>query len=63
VLRNYYDEFAMVPSLKVLIKTIQDQYGVGHADRRRLYKLFPKGPSKQGSRIAGVPEPVDGTAC
>ena len=63
VLRAYYDEFATVPSLKVLIKAIQDEYGSCQSDRRRLYRLFPKGPSKQGSRIAGVPEPVDCSAC
>jgi len=62
-LRSFYFEFGVTPMVKILMKHMANEVGVEHVNREYLYKLFPKGPSRQGSRIAGLPEPqgcIDG---
>ncbi|MBI5042080.1 MAG: TusE/DsrC/DsvC family sulfur relay protein [Gammaproteobacteria bacterium] len=62
-LRSFYFEFGVTPMVKILMKHMADEVGAERASREHLYKLFPKGPSRQGSRIAGLPEPqgcIDG---
>lgn len=62
-LRSFYFEFGVTPMVKILMKHLANELGVENMDREYLYKLFPKGPSRQGSRIAGLPEPqgcIDG---
>jgi tRNA 2-thiouridine synthesizing protein E len=43
--------------VKILMKYMAEDIGPEHASKEYLYRLFPKGPSRQGSRIAGLPEP------
>jgi tRNA 2-thiouridine synthesizing protein E len=43
--------------VKLLIKHMAEEHGKDSANEEKLYKLFPGGPSRQGSRIAGLPEP------
>lgn len=62
-LRGFYFEFGVTPMVKILMKHMADELGIDRASREHLYKLFPGGPSRQGSRIAGLPEPqgcIDG---
>lgn len=56
-LRAFYFEFGITPMVKILMKHMAEEVGADRASREHLYKLFPKGPSRQGSRIAGLPEP------
>jgi tRNA 2-thiouridine synthesizing protein E len=56
-LRQFYFEFGISPMVKILRKHMADEFGPERASRERLYVLFPKGPARQGSRIAGLPEP------
>lgn len=58
-LRWFYKEYAISPMVKVLMKELEKKYGVEKASRQYLYELFPHGPSKQGTRIAGLPKPHD----
>ena len=62
-LREFYFEFGITPMVKILMKHMAEELGPEKASRDYLYRLFPKGPSRQGSRIAGLPEPqgcIDG---
>lgn len=63
-LRRYYSEFGIAPNVRALSKAIAAEFGDGKASRKYLYTLFPLGPSRQGCRIAGLPQPndcIDGT--
>jgi len=59
-LMNYLrDEFinngGNQPNTRAIIKTMADKWG-SKPTQKDLYELFPKDPSKQGGRIAGLPE-------
>lgn len=56
-LREFYFTYGVTPMVKILMKYMAEDIGPEQASRENLYKLFPKGPSRQGSRIAGLPEP------
>jgi tRNA 2-thiouridine synthesizing protein E len=56
-LRKFYFEYGVVPMVRLLMKYMKDHCGAEKSSEAYLYKLFPKGPSRQGSRIAGLPTP------
>lgn len=62
-LRWFYFEYGITPMVKILMKYLGEERGLAQASREHLYALFPRGPSRQGARIAGLPEPqgcIDG---
>ena len=56
-LRKFYFEYGVTPMVRLLMKYIKEQLGPEKSSEQYLYKLFPAGPSRQGSRIGGLPEP------
>lgn len=58
-LRSYYSEYGLAPNVRLLMKSITKKLGADKGSRKYLYGLFPKGPSRQGCRIAGLPKPND----
>jgi len=56
-LRNFYFKYGQVPMVRLLMKHMHDDYDQQRVSSEYLYNLFPGGPSRQGSRIAGLPEP------
>jgi len=56
-LREFYFTYGITPMVKILMKYMAEDIGPERASKEHLYRLFPKGPSRQGSRIAGLPEP------
>ena len=56
-LRKFYFEYGVVPMVRLLMKYMKEQCGPEKSSEGYLYELFPKGPSRQGSRIAGLPAP------
>ncbi len=56
-LRKFYFQYGITPMVKLLMKHMRNQLGAEKSSKDYLYKLFPAGPSRQGSRIAGLPEP------
>ncbi|MDJ0657068.1 MAG: TusE/DsrC/DsvC family sulfur relay protein [Xanthomonadales bacterium] len=57
-LRDYYEEFAMAPPIRLLLKAVAARLGQDKGQSRYLYRLFPEGPAKQACRYAGLPKPV-----
>jgi len=58
ILRDYYAEYGIEPPMRALVKEIKLRGGEAFASSLELYRLFPEGPVKQGSRYAGLPIPV-----
>lgn len=56
-LRTFYFQYGIAPMVKLLMKHLQKKLGIEKGSHDNLYKLFPAGPARQGSRIAGLPEP------
>lgn len=56
-LREFYFTYGVSPMVKILMRYMAEDLGPEKASREHLYQLFPKGPARQGSRIAGLPEP------
>ena len=56
-LRKFYFSYGVSPMVKLLMSHLAREVGEQKGSREYLYSLFPAGPSRQGSRIAGLPEP------
>ena len=56
--REFYLEFKTSPAIRMLVKAMANKFGEEKGNSRYLYRLFPKGPAKQATKIAGLPKPV-----
>lgn len=56
--RNFYLEFNTSPAIRMLVKAMGQKYGEEKGNSRYLFRLFPDGPAKQATKIAGLPKPV-----
>lgn len=57
--RDFYLEFNTSPAIRMLVKAMANKFGEDKGNSRYLYRLFPKGPAKQATKIAGLPKPVN----
>ncbi|MCX7149500.1 MAG: TusE/DsrC/DsvC family sulfur relay protein [Rhodocyclales bacterium] len=58
-LREKYKEDGHTPSLRNLIKGLQEDGGMPEADSGLLFELFPDGgAAKQGCKVGGLPQPL-----
>ena len=56
--REFYEQFNTSPAIRALVKAMQNKYGKDKITSRYLYRLFPDGPAKQATKIAGLPKPA-----
>src|SRR5471030_1718847 len=56
--REFYLEFNTSPAIRMLVKAMGQNYGEEKGNSRYLFRLFPEGPAKQATKIAGLPKPV-----
>jgi tRNA 2-thiouridine synthesizing protein E len=56
--RQFYLEFNTSPAMRILVKAMAQQLGADKGNSKYLFMLFPQGPAKQATRIAGLPKPA-----
>ena len=56
--RGFYQEFNTSPAIRLLVKAMAEKFGPEKGSSKYLFLLFPEGPAKQATRIAGLPKPA-----
>ncbi|WP_392553169.1 TusE/DsrC/DsvC family sulfur relay protein [Orbus wheelerorum] len=56
--RDFYLEYKTSPAIRALVKSMEKKFGPEKGNSRYLYRLFPEGPAKQATKLAGLPKPV-----
>ncbi|WP_115718539.1 TusE/DsrC/DsvC family sulfur relay protein [Gallaecimonas mangrovi] len=56
--RDFYSEYKTSPAVRLLVKSVKEKYGPEKGNSPYLFKLFPEGPAKQATKIAGLPKPA-----
>lgn len=51
----YFNHSGEQPNTRTIVKAMSEKWGKS-IGQKEVYDLFPKDPSKQGGRIAGLPE-------
>jgi tRNA 2-thiouridine synthesizing protein E len=52
---EFFNNSENFPNTRTIVKAMSEKWGE-KIDQKALYELFPRDPSKQGGRIAGLPE-------
>lgn len=56
--RDFYQQYRTSPAIRLLVKAMAEQFGAEKGNSKYLFLLFPEGPAKQATRIAGLPKPA-----
>lgn len=55
--REYYEDYNIPPPMRMVMRVFKRAFGDENANSRYLYQLFPGGPTRTASKIAGLPKP------
>lgn len=58
ILTAHYEAYGVETPMRMLVRKLRERGAPDLASSRALYRLFPEGPVRQGSRYAGLPIPV-----
>lgn len=58
LVRDFYQEYKTSPAIRMLVKALAQKFGEEKGNSRYLQRLFPDGPAKQATKIAGLPKPA-----
>lgn len=58
LVRDFYQEYQTSPAIRMLVKAMAQKFGEEKGNSRYLQRLFPEGPAKQATKIAGLPKPA-----
>lgn len=58
LLRQYYEQYALSPNTRLLIKTIQHQLGAEKGNSLNVMRLFTGKPAPLATKMAGLPKPA-----
>lgn len=58
LVRDFYQEYKTSPAIRMLVKAMSQRFGEEKGNSRYLQRLFPDGPAKQATKIAGLPKPA-----
>ncbi|WP_439238582.1 TusE/DsrC/DsvC family sulfur relay protein [Lonepinella sp. BR2919] len=56
--RSFYQEYKTSPAIRMLVKAMAEKLGMDKGNSRYLQRLFPDGPAKQATKLAGLPKPA-----
>ena len=56
--RAFYQEYKTSPAIRMLVKATAQKLGEDKGNSRYLQRLFPNGPAKQATKLAGLPKPA-----
>ncbi len=56
--RAFYQEYKTSPAIRMLVKAMAQKLGEEKGNSRYLQRLFPDGPAKQATKLAGLPKPA-----
>ncbi|MFZ7282744.1 TusE/DsrC/DsvC family sulfur relay protein [Avibacterium avium] len=56
--RDFYQEYNTSPAIRMLVKAMAQKLGENKGNSRYLQRLFPEGPAKQATKLAGLPKPA-----
>ena len=56
--RDFYQNYDTSPAIRALVKAMKDKFGTEVGNSRYLHRLFPDGPAKLATKLAGLPKPA-----
>nr|WP_136252224.1 TusE/DsrC/DsvC family sulfur relay protein [Ningiella ruwaisensis] len=56
--REFYETYDTSPAIRALVKAMKEQFGPEVGNSRYLHRLFPDGPAKIATKLAGLPKPA-----
>ena len=56
--RDFYQEYNTSPAIRMLVKAMAEKLSSDKGNSRYLQRLFPEGPAKQATKLAGLPKPA-----
>lgn len=56
--RKFYHTYDTSPAIRALVKAMKVKFGPDIGNSRHLHRLFPDGPAKLATKLAGLPKPA-----